>query len=320
MGMNLQLEQAISAQINEILMVNELSSEMVEMIRTSLHADDKNGELFKWAHLTLLSCECVSGINDIALPGAIAMEFFALAADIFDDIQDQDNDELPWRKIPDANAINLAICLLMLSTEAVASISDAGRFREVSQILNRTGIWASDGQFQEVLYDSDEKISLDQYFKIVKHKSGSLTACACKIGAILGGATEAVVLQLGQFGTNLGIMGQIRNDLNDFLNFEKKKDFVAHRKTLPYVYLSSILKGQTAARFKELTQIKEKDLHGFGTEAQEDLRQLAFDEGVIHYCTVMYEIFRQKSIEIIKTIPVPEKRKEKMIKLVEESI
>lgn len=317
--MDLELDQAISIGINKILKRAQLSSEMLRVINTSLDADNKTGELYKWAHLTLLSCDCVGGEHEVALPGAIAMELFALAADIFDDIQDQDNDDLPWRKLPNANVVNLATCLLMLGYEAVSTIPNSGLFREVSQILNRTGIIASDGQFQEFLYDS-RKVSLEQYFEVVKKKSASLTACACKIGATLGGAPESLVLQLDQFGTNFGIMSQIRNDLNDFLSFEKKKDFINNRKTLPYVYLLTILKGDAAERFRELTQRGIKGLPSIGNQEREYLKQIVLDEGVVHYCTVMYEIFRQKAVESLRAISVLEKRKEKMIKLVKESI
>jgi len=228
--MSLQFDQTISTEINEILTRAQLNAELLHLIKSTLNAEGKTGELFPWANLTLLSCECISGEPEFALPGAIGMELFALAADIFDDIQDQDNDELPWRKLSNANALNLAICLLMLSYEAVSNIPDNGRFREVSTILNRTGISAIDGQFQEFQYDSREQVTLEQYFELVKRKSGSLTACACKIGATLGGASESLVLQLEQFGTNLGIMSQIRNDLNDFLDFEQKKISLIIRK------------------------------------------------------------------------------------------
>ncbi|MFZ3373137.1 MAG: polyprenyl synthetase, partial [Desulfitobacteriaceae bacterium] len=88
----------------------------------------------------------------------------------------------------------------------------------------------------------------------------------------------------------------------------------------PYVYLLSILKGETADRFKELTQMDGQGLNKFGNKEQEYLKHLAFDEGVIHYCSVMYEVFRQKSLKIIKAIPVLEKCKGKLIKLVEESV
>ncbi|KLU66417.1 (2E,6E)-farnesyl diphosphate synthase [Desulfosporosinus acididurans] len=321
--MKLQLDQAITAGINKILTSAQLSSEMIAMINSSLNADSETGELFQWAHLTLMNCECVSGVFEDALPGAIAMELSALAIDIFDDIQDQDHDDLPWRQIPTAHALNLASCLSMLSYEAISMLPDdrdSRLYREIGQILSHMWITCSDGQLQDALFDTREQVTLDQYFELVKHKSGSLTACACKIGATLGGGSESLVLQLNQFGTYLGIMSQIRNDINDFLDFDKKKDFVNHKKTLPYVYLLNILKGKQAKQFKELTQLKGNVLERFGKEEQGNLQQLTLDEGAVHYGRVMYELFRQKSMEIIQAISVPEKRKEKMIKLVKENI
>ena len=317
---NLQLDQSIKVNIDEILMKAQLSPEMIQMIKSSLNANSKNGELFKWAHLTLLNCECVSGVSEVALPGAIAMELSALAADIFDDIQDQDNNDLPWRQIPTSYALNLAICLSMLSSEAILTLSDDSDnrlYREVGQILSHMWVTASDGQFQEALFDNREKVTLDEYFELVKRKSGSLTACACKIGATLGGASKSVVLQFEQFGTNLGIMSQIRNDLKDFLNFDEKKDFVNNRKTLPYVYLLNILQGKKLEEFRELILIEKKGSQCFGRVEQNLLKQLTIDEGAVHFGRVIYEIFRQKSIEVLQTIPVPKKRKEKMVKFVE---
>ena len=321
--MNHQFDQVITEEIDRILTRTKLSPEMILMINSALNADGQAGEQLKWAHLVLMNSECVSGESEVALSGAIAMELSALSADIFDDIQDQDNDDLPWRQISTSNALNLAICLSMLSYEAISMLTNdrnSGLYGEVCKILSRMWITASDGQFQEVLFDTREQVTLDQYFELVKRKSGSLTACACKIGATLGGASGSLVLQLEQFGTNLGIMSQIRNDLNDFLNFEKKKDFVNNKKTLPYVYLLNILKGNAAERFKELTQMVGNELQRFGKEEQKFLKQLAIDEGVVHYCKVMHEIFREKSMDIIQVIPVPENRKEKMIKLVEENV
>lgn len=317
--MNIQLDQVINTKINEILTRSQLSIEMVEMIQSSLNAESNNAERFKWAHLTIMSCECAGGDFEAALPGGIAMELAGMAADIFDDIQDQDNDDLPWRQISPASALNLAICLSMLSHKAVTMIHDRKLFREVSQLLDDMWITASDGQLQEVLLDTCGQVALEQYFELVKRKSGSLTAAACKIGATLGGSSESVVLQFEQFGTNLGIMSQIRNDLKDFLHFEDKSDFVNNRKTLPYVYLLNVLQGEKAVEFKELTQVKSKGIQKFGNEEQDKLKQLTIHEGAVHYGRVMYEMFRQASLEIMQAISVPKKRKEKMIKLVDES-
>jgi competence protein ComQ len=306
------IDQAILGGIKDNLSRNQLSPEMLQMINSSLNADNKNVELFKWAHLVLMSCECVGGSSDTAIPGAIAMELAALAADIYDDIQDQDNDDLPWRQIPVANAINLAICLSMLSINTVTKSygEDNELCRELCQIVSDMWITASDGQFQEFLYDAKEEITLDQYFELVEHKSGSLVSSACKIGATLGGASLLMIGQLEKFGIDFGLMNQIRNDLSDFLNFQKKNDFVLNKKTLPYVYLLNTLEGENAECFRKLRDNKE-NMH-------EQLKQLVVNEGAVSYCKVMYEIFRQKALAIIYDIPVSLNQKEKMIKLVEE--
>ena len=233
--------------------------------------------------------------------------------------KDQDNDELPWRKLSDANAINLAVCLLMLSYEAVSNIPDIHLSKKVSSILNRTGIIAINGQFREFQYDCWEKITLDQYFELISNKSGSLTSCACRVGAIMANGSEEIIELLDQFGTNLGIMSQIRNDLNDFLNFKSKKDFINNKKTLPYVYLLSIFQKQPQ-RLKDLTQLQGKRLRNLEDEGREYLKQIAIDEGVAHYCKVMYEVFRQRAYEIIMAIPVPKNAKKKLIRLVEEDV
>lgn len=293
---------------------------MERLIRISLNADSPTGELFRWAHLTHMSCECAGGKQEAALPGAIGMEFFALALDIFDDVQDRDNENMPWRQIPDAQAINLAICLLMLSDEAISAIPDSRLFREVAATLHRTGICASNGQFREFLYDGRQQVSFEQYFEMAEQKAGSLTACACRIGAILGGAEEPVIHALEQFGINLGILNQIRNDLNDFLDFSRKNDFVNNKKTLPYVYLLNTLKGEAAKRFEELTQRRGEGVYRAGDREREYVRQLAAEEGVAPYCTVMFEIYCQKAREILEGIPVPEKHKENMKELVRENI
>lgn len=254
--MTLLHNEIISVEIDDILTEAGLGQEMLQLITSSFEAELKKKEPYKWAHLVLMNCECVSGKSEIALSGAIAMEFIALAADIFDDIQDQDNDEMPWRKIPTASAINLALCLLMLGYQSVARIKDRSLAIQICSIFNCMGIRASVGQYQEVLYGISEQIELDQYFELIRQKSGSLTAAACKIGGVMGRAPESIVLKLEEFGANYGIMNQISNDLNDFTNLSKKKDFLDNKKTLPYIYLQTVLQDKKARDFNEL--LKEK--------------------------------------------------------------
>lgn len=309
-------DQIIAQEIKLLLTESGLSKGVVSIINSWLDSNFRIKGRYGWAQLTLMTCDSTGGVLEVGLQGAVTMELYALAADILDDIQDQDNNDLPWRKVPPAQAINLATCILVLSYKALSTISNRRHFEDVSNVLNQMGLQACDGQFQEFLNDSKAKISLEEYFEIIKKKSGGLTASACKIGAILGGAEQTLVDQLEQFGMKLGIMSQIKNDLADFLNLETKSDVVKGRKTLPFVYLLNVLDEIKAEELKCLSSLAIKGLDEFGSKEREQLRDLVVNEGTIHYCSVIHEMYKQRAMEILDGIPISEKRKEKLIELV----
>ncbi|WP_243454673.1 polyprenyl synthetase family protein [Desulfosporosinus fructosivorans] len=310
------MDQIIAKEINLLLTNSGLSNGIVITINSWLDSNFRIKGRYGWAQLTLITCESTGGVLEVGLQGAVAMELYALAADIMDDIQDQDNNELPWRKVPSAQAINIATCILVLSHKALSTISNRRHFEEISDVLNQMGLQACDGQFQEFLNDSKERISLEEYFEIIKKKSGGLTASACKIGAILGGAEQTLVELLEQFGMKLGLMSQIKNDLDDFLDFETKSDFVKGRKTLPFVYLLNVLNERKAEELKYLSSLATIGLGGLASKERGQLRELVVNEGTIHYCSVIYEMYKQRAMQILESISISEKRKEKLIQLV----
>ncbi|AFQ45955.1 polyprenyl synthetase family protein [Desulfosporosinus meridiei] len=312
----MNMDGNIAKEIELLLSRSGLSKGVVSIIDCWLDAGFRIKGRYGWAQLTLITCDSTGGALEEGLQGAVAMELYALAADILDDIQDQDNNSLPWRKVPPAQAVNFAACILVLSYQALSTLSNSRYFEEASKVLNQMGLQACDGQIQEFLNDSKEKITLEEYFEIIHKKSGGLTAGACKIGAILGGADQALVDQLEQFGMCLGIMSQIKNDLDDFLNPETKSDFIKGRKTLPFVYLLNVLNEIEAEELKYLSTLASKGLAKFGTNEKRQLRELVINEGAGHYCSVIHEMYKQRALEILNRIPISEKRKEKLIQLV----
>ncbi len=57
-----------------------------------------------------------------------------------------------------------------------------------------------------------------QYLEIVALKTGSLTECACRMGALSVNATEAQVEALGTFGRSIGVAFQIVDDVFDVIS------------------------------------------------------------------------------------------------------
>ena len=309
------MDQVIAKRIELLLTESGLSTGVVSTINSWLVSNFRIKGRYGWAQLTLMTCDSTGEDLVEGLEGAVAMELYALAADILDDIQDQDNNGLPWRKVPPAQAINLATCILVLSYQALSTINRRYS-EEVSNVLSKMGLQACDGQFQEFLNDSKESITLEEYFEVIRKKSGGLTASACKIGAILGGADLKLVDQFEEFGMSLGVMGQIKNDLGDFLNLETKNDFVQGRKTLPFVYLLNVLDGIEAEELRSLSSMAIKGVDGFGSKERGQLRELVVNEGTIYYCSVIHEMYKQRALEILDGIPISEERKEKLIQLV----
>ncbi|WP_242830475.1 polyprenyl synthetase family protein [Desulfitobacterium hafniense] len=262
---------------------------------------------------------CLSDNQETIVHGAVAMELYALAADIFDDIEDQDNNELPWRTIPAAQAINTANLILFLSFEALAAINDQARYRQANEIFQTMGITACHGQNQEFLYEEQEAITLAQYFDTVRKKSGALTAGACKLAAVLAGCDAGLIPDLEKFGQSLGVISQVKNDLRDLLRVEDKSDVRLGKKTLPLVYLGNILK-QNKAKTEELHQLcspaRRKGAE-FGPAETDRLRRFVIQEGAAHYCSVICACFKQEAVEILDAMNIAEEQKRKLIALVE---
>jgi len=59
-----------------------------------------------------------------------------------------------------------------------------------------------------------------------------------------------------------------------------------------------------------------KGLAKFGTNEKGRLRELVINEGTVHYCSVIHQMYKQRALEILNGIPISGKCKEKLIQLV----
>ena len=73
----------------------------------------------------------------------------------------------------------------------------------------------------EIKLTEDTKIGIDDYIKVLEHKTASLFEASAKIGAILGGGGEEEIHALATFGNLLGIAYQIHDDLLDWNNEDR---------------------------------------------------------------------------------------------------
>ena len=86
--------------------------------------------------------------------------------------------------------------------------------------------------------------SEDIYYEVIKGKTASLLASACSAGAASTFKDEDAISKFYQFGENIGMAFQIKDDLLDYSELEIGKptgsDIKEKKITLPLLYLSLI--------------------------------------------------------------------------------
>lgn len=114
---------------------------------------------------------------------------------------------------------------------------------EVLALLSKASSIMADGEVMQLENSSDVALSQEKYFEIIFGKTAVLFAAACESGALVSEALNAEVIALREFGTNLGIIFQIVDDILDYSSDEKilgkdvGNDFFEGKVTLPVILL-----------------------------------------------------------------------------------
>ena len=229
--------------------------------------------------LTTLSYQAVGGNMEDAVPLAMAMEFTHNATLIHDDIIDKDTIR---RKIPALHeklgrgaAIIIGDALISL---AVALSTNYGT--EVTRLIANYGFDVCNGELMDIS-NSLEKASEDFYFLKVKKKSASLFKASTHVGALAGGGSKEEVSALAEFGENLGVAYQLRDDILDLSAVKKGKipsDLRNGVLTLPLIHLHEN-SGDETRKF-----LRENFGGGIEISAAERIMNAMEDAKSIDYC------------------------------------
>ncbi len=101
----------------------------------------------------------------------------------------------------------------------------------------------TEGELIQLTLVGNTRITEEQHLDIVRRKTGYLFSAACRIGAILKGASERDRCALAEYGLNLGVAFQLVDDLLDFTSESKTlgkpvlSDLREGKLTLPLIRL-----------------------------------------------------------------------------------
>jgi len=229
--------------------------------------------------LTLSSGEYFGASRRDLLPFACALELIHNYSLIHDDLPSMDNDDFRRGKpsshkvFGEGIALLAGDALLTLAFEVMADAPlDAGLLPQKNKVIDEISHCAgAEGMVKGQMMDitlSPENMNEENIYEKKKKKTGSLIMASVKTGAILGNASASQLEAIIDFGKNIGIAFQIRDDILDSIMEKKKSRLIRPN----YVHLFGLSIAEQ--KLKEFVENGLKSLAGACLDSEE-LRYLA---------------------------------------------
>ena len=192
--------------------------------------------------LTVLCSRCCGRDDDDLYLLAAAFEYLHVATLIHDDVIDH----APKRrgKITVSARFGIAAAILAGDWLHARSMYLIGRLAgpQGLEIFCQATASMVNGEFEQLRYIADMEKGEEQYFSVIRQKTGNLIASTCAIGAIFAGAEQNHCQALTTYGDHIGAAFQVVDDLLDFQGQTEttgKKtgnDFIEGKLTLPVLH------------------------------------------------------------------------------------
>ncbi len=178
--------------------------------------------------LVLESCRACGGDPDTAMPFACALEMVHTYSLIHDDLPCMDNDDYRRGKLTNHKVYGEDVATLagdglltaafgVLTGEEAFAKQSAGHIARAVRCLARSagedGMVA--GQILDLKWEARTDLTREELEQVHNRKTGALLRCACELGCIAAGGSQAQSKALEEYATAIGMAFQIRDDILD---------------------------------------------------------------------------------------------------------
>ena len=291
---------------------NAYEKKFAESIQTE---NEMLQEVFRYIHskrgkqlrpiLVLYAARLCHSITDKTLSTAVALELLHTASLVHDDVVD----DSPTRRGAEAIQVHWTNKVAILSGDyilaRVIGLIAEVRNTQILSILSEIGRALSSGELLQLHANSTMWISEAQYMRIIEHKTAYLFAACCEAGAVSAGGTQRQVSALREFGKQLGICFQIKDDVLDYsdsddLGKPTMNDIRDGKVTLPLLTAEQRAPEAEAQEIRHIAEaLANKDSHIKRTEAEEDIKAFVMRFDGIGYANKKMQEHRQKAIEAL---------------------
>ncbi|NDV79024.1 polyprenyl synthetase family protein [Dysgonomonas sp. 511] len=168
--------------------------------------------------LVLMAYNLYAGNLEKAIPTALGIETFHNFTLLHDDLMDnadirrgKPTVHIKW----DDNTAVLSGDAMLIEAYKLIGKTDAKYFSRIFDLFSDTTTEIVCGQQFDMEFEKRMDVTVDEYIEMIRLKTAVLLACALKCGAIIADASEQDADNLYEFGINIGLGFQLKDDLLD---------------------------------------------------------------------------------------------------------
>lgn len=237
---------------------------------------------------------------------AIAIEMFHNFTLLHDDVMDNASMRhgvptvhVKWN-VP--TAILSGDTMLTLASKLMADYNEfiPEENRQVTDLFNNTAIEIYEGQQFDMNFESRCDVSEEEYLEMIKLKTAVLLGAACRIGAILAGASVGAQAGIYRYGVMMGMAFQLRDDyldtFGDPATFGKEigGDIANDKKT----WLQIKARALAIDKMNEASQIQNRE------EKIERVTELYKSLGLDTACLELIDRYTDEALATIRELPL----------------
>ncbi len=202
------------------------------------------------------------------LSQATAVEVFHNFTLMHDDIMDQ----APLRRgkatVHEKWNHNIAILsgdVMLVKAYDLLLPTESGLLPEVIRLFNKTAAEVCEGQQFDMNFESVAQVTEESYLNMIRLKTAVLLGFALQLGGVLAGAGQKDVQKLYDFGVNIGVGFQLKDDLLDVFADKAKfgkqvgGDIISNKKTFLLIKALELAEGKDAEELRFWLSQKEFD-------------------------------------------------------------
>ncbi len=242
------ISQIISSEVNQ-LKWNKKPVKLYEPIGYVLSLGGKRVR----PALTLLACNMFADDIMPAVKPALGIEIFHNFTLLHDDIMDRADirrGKPTVHKKWDDNTAILSGDMMQIIAYQFMTEAPEKYLKQVLDVFSVTAGEICEGQQFDMDFESRSNVSAEEYLEMIRLKTAVLLGCALKCGALIGGASAEDAQNLYDFGINIGLAFQLKDDLLDVYGneatFGKKigGDILCNKKTYLLIHALQLAKGE----------------------------------------------------------------------------